>query len=68
MVLNEMVWRDPVLGAAAAQLAKEIRQGIETFGVVSGGPEVGGRRVRSSGGVRDGGWVWVHFMSRARAW
>ncbi|GIL51761.1 hypothetical protein Vafri_7679 [Volvox africanus] len=33
--LNQLVWRDPVLGAAAAALAAEIRQGIEKFGVVS---------------------------------
>ncbi|EFJ42804.1 hypothetical protein VOLCADRAFT_107056 [Volvox carteri f. nagariensis] len=32
--LNKLVWRDPMLGIAAAKLAEDIRQGIEKFGVV----------------------------------
>ncbi|KAG2493684.1 hypothetical protein HYH03_008198 [Edaphochlamys debaryana] len=32
--LNEMLWRDPALGAAARRLAADIRAGIEKFGVI----------------------------------
>ncbi|GLC46965.1 hypothetical protein PLESTM_002001600 [Pleodorina starrii] len=41
VALNDRVWRDPALGAAAARLAAEIRAGIEAFGVVRLQPEEG---------------------------
>ncbi|PNW78187.1 hypothetical protein CHLRE_09g386137v5 [Chlamydomonas reinhardtii] len=43
--LNELVWRDAALGAAARRLAADIRAGIDKFGVVPVPGDPGGARM-----------------------